>query len=414
MFGSGDRDHRSFHLAHARGNLEEVSVGLATCLMQGIDRNIDTDWIKQSARQLGFSLVGITTPDPPHHLNVYRDWLASGHHAEMGYLEHQDARTKRANPRLLLSDCESIIVTGTSYSLGRTTDHVSTTEPRVAMYALGEDYHQVLVERSHRLVSQIENLVGRSIPHRIYTDTGPLLERELAQRSGLGWIGKNTCLIHPRQGSFFLLAEILLAFPLEPDAPFVEDYCGSCTRCIEACPMNCILPNRTIDASRCISYLTIEKKGSIPQDLRSELGAWVFGCDICQQVCPWNLRFAPPLSDPAFKPRPFLREATLSDFLKLSPQNWRTQLRGSPLERPRRKGLVRNAAVVAGNLADESCTDDLINVLTNDPEPVARAHAAWALGQMDQPQSQQALKSQLTLETNTQVRQEIAEALNQA
>jgi epoxyqueuosine reductase len=379
--------------------------------MQEINRNIDTEWIKQRARQLGFSLVGITTPDPLPHLDVYLDWLDSGHHAEMGYLERQEAIAKRANPRLLLPDCESIIVTGTSYSLNEAVADKSTTDFRVAMYAQGEDYHQVLVERSRNLVSQIEDLVNRSIPHRIYTDTGPLLERELAQRSGLGWIGKNSCLIHPGQGSFFLLAEILLAFPLEPDAPFVDDRCGSCTRCIEACPTNCILPNRTIDANRCLSYLTIEKKGSIPQDLRSELGTWVFGCDICQQVCPWNLRFTPTSSDPAFKLRPFLREASLGDFLRLSPQSWRAQLRGSPLERPRRKGLVRNAAVVAGNLANEYWIDDLIHVLINDPEPVARAHAAWALGQMDQARSEQALRNRLTYETDPEVRQEIAEAL---
>jgi epoxyqueuosine reductase len=412
MVGSGDCDHRSFHFAHARGNLEEVSVELATYSMHGIDRNIDTAWIKQRAYQLGFSLVGITTPDPPDHFNVYRGWLSSGHHAEMGYLERQDATTRRANPRLLLPDCESIIVTGTSYSLGSAASLEGTTDHRIAMYAQGEDYHQVLVERSRRLVSQIEDLIGRSIPHRIYTDTGPLLERELAQRSGLGWIGKNTCLIHPGQGSFFLLAEILLAYPLEPDAPFVDDRCGSCTRCIEACPTNCILPNRTIDASRCISYLTIEKKGSIPKDLRRELGAWIFGCDICQQVCPWNLRFATKSSDPAFEPRPFLREATLEDFLRLSPQSWRTQLRDSPLERPRRKGLVRNATVVAGNLANESWIDDLILVVTNDPEPVARAHAAWALGRMNQARSLQALTSRLPLETDPEVRQEIEEALD--
>ena len=169
---------------------------------------------------------------------------------------------------------------------------------RIASYAHGDDYHDILPARMKELVQFIEEQVGGPVQNRYYTDTGPILERDLAQRAGIGWIGKNTCLINPKQGSYFLLSEILLDLELEPDPPFTTDHCGTCTRCIEACPTDCILPNRTLDARRCISYLTIELKDDIPLELRDKIGDWVFGCDICQQVCPWN-RFAAE-GDPAF------------------------------------------------------------------------------------------------------------------
>ena len=373
--------------------------------------SIDSTWIKHQAHQSGFSLVGITTPQTPPHLDVYHHWLRTGRHAGMDYLARKDAVSKREDPRLLLPECQSIIVTGTSYAMNDTGVNQKSSDFQIAMYALGDDYHKILVERLHALVTEIEKEVGAPIPYRIYTDTGPLLERELAQRCGLGWIGKNTCLINPDQGSYFLLAELLLALPLKPDPPFLHDRCGSCTRCIDACPTDCILPDRTIDAARCISYLTIENKGSIPHELRNSIGDWIFGCDVCQQVCPWNQRFVKTTSDPAFEPRPFLRQARLSDFLRLSQNNWRHALRDSPLERPRRKGLVRNAAIVAGNLADEVRIDDLVNALKDDPEPVARAHVAWALGEIEHPRSKDGLESQLMLESNTDVRAEIVLAL---
>src|SRR5512139_3833352 len=186
---------------------------------------------------------------------------------------------------------------------------------RVAAYAWGEDYHTVLTERLQQLVVFIETHLGSPFPYRIYTDTGPLLERELAQRAGLGWIGKNTCLINPQAGSYFLLGEVLLGVALEPDAPFIADRCGSCTRCLEACPTGCILPDRTIDARRCISYLTIELKGIIPVELRPAIGNWVFGCDICQEVCPWNQRFARTQGEAAFTARPGLSTPRLVDEL---------------------------------------------------------------------------------------------------
>jgi epoxyqueuosine reductase len=371
------------------------------------------NWIKLQAHTLGFTLVGITSPDPPAHLEVYQAWIEAGRHAGMDYLAREDAIAKRGDPRLILPDCQSILVLGTTYPT-HTGEIFSNSGFRIATYALGTDYHSVFNERCTAMIQAIETHLGSDFPHRFYTDTGPLLERELAQRAGLGWIGKNTCLIHPKHGSYFLLAEILLGLNLQPDLPFTPDHCGSCTRCIDACPTHCILPDRTLDASRCISYLTIEHKGSISNDVRPLLGDWLFGCDICQQVCPWNIRFSKQNADPAFQLRPALQDAQLGDFLRLASGSWRISLRDSPLERPRRRGLVRNAAVVAGNQADPGLIADLTYVLHHDPEPLARAHAAWALGQYDSPQIRALLGVHLENEADPQVCREIQNTLDQS
>jgi epoxyqueuosine reductase len=230
------------------------------------------------------------------------------------------------------------------------------------------------------LVQFIEQQVGGPVKNRWYTDTGPLLERDLAQRAGIGWIGKNTCLIHPRHGSYFLLSEILLDLELEPDEPLVTDHCGSCTRCIEACPTDCILPDRTIDASRCISYLTIELKEDIPVELRDKIGDWIFGCDVCQQVCPWN-RFAEE-GDSAFRenrPAP-----TLTEELTLTPQEFNQCFKGSPVKRTKRRGYLRNVAVALGNSGDAMALPVLQNAL-NDEEPMVREHAQWAVNKIQNP-----------------------------
>ena len=244
----------------------------------------------------------------------------------------------------------------------------------IASYAWGQDYHDVLPERMKELVQFIEEQVGCPVKNRWYTDTGPILERDLAQRSGIGWIGKNTCLINPKQGSYFLLSEILLDLDLEPDLPFVTDHCGTCTRCIDACPTDCILPNRTIDATRCISYLTIELKEDIPTELREKIDNWVFGCDICQMVCPWN-RFAGE-GDPAFgNDQPSYE---LTDELAISPQEFNQRFKGSPIKRAKRRGYLRNVAVALGNTGDMHELPVLQNALDHE-EPMIREHAKWAI-----------------------------------
>jgi epoxyqueuosine reductase len=303
--------------------------------------------IKAEAHRLGFSLVGITTPDAPSHLDVYQRWLDAGHHGEMAYLATARALACRADPRQILPECEAILVLGLPYPASPA-EAARPGHGRVASYAWGFDYHDIIPPRLQTLVEFIQAQVGRSIPNRYYTDTGPLLEHELAQRAGLGWIGKNTCLINPRLGSYFFLAEILLGLALPPDPPFPADRCGSCTRCIDACPTACILPDRTLDARRCISYLTIENKGDIPPELRPALGDWVFGCDICQQVCPWN-RFAPPGGDPALAPRPEQARPDLLAELELTPETFKRKFRGTPIQRAKRRGYLRNVAAVVGN-----------------------------------------------------------------
>ena len=286
---------------------------------------------------------------------------------------------------------------------------------RVASYAWGADYHDVLTERLKALVTFIETQVGHPVSNRWYTDTGPILERDLAQRAGLGWIGKNTCLIHPREGSYFLLAEILLGIELDEDSAFLPDRCGTCTRCLHACPTSCILPDRTLDARRCISYLTIELKSPIPVELRSQIGNWVFGCDICQQVCPWNLRFAGQQGDPAFAPRAGLRQPELIQELSLSPQDFNRKFKGSPVKRTKQRGYLRNVAVALGNRAAGSGDADVIaaleSVLRLEPEALVRGHAAWALGQVGSEAARQALEQAEQNEQDEGVLAEIRAAL---
>jgi epoxyqueuosine reductase len=230
------------------------------------------------------------------------------------------------------------------------------------------------------LVAFVETHVGHPIPNRWYTDTGPILERDLAQRAGLGWIGKNTCLINPRLGSYFLLAEILLGIDLEPDPPFEADRCGTCRVCLEACPTHCILPDHTLDARRCISYLTIELKGEIPLDLRERMGEWLFGCDVCQMVCPWN-RFAASAGDPAFAPRPGVACPDLIQEIRLTPQAFNEKFKKSPIKRAKRRGYLRNVAVTLGNAGDSAAIPALERTLQDD-ESLVREHAAWALQQI--------------------------------
>ena len=333
--------------------------------------------IKAKARQLGFILAGVTTPEPPPHISTFENWLAQGHHGTMDYLATDRSRARRANPHEILPECKSILVLATPYSPpspSRRGDGGEVNGGEVASYAWGDDYHDILPARMKELVQFIEAQVGGPLKNRWYTDTGPILERDLAQRAGIGWIGRNTCLIHPKHGSYFLLSEILLDLPLEPDPPFLTDHCGTCRRCIEACPTDCILPDRTIDARRCISYLTIELKDDIPIGLREKIGNWVFGCDVCQMVCPWN-RFADQ-ADPAFEAKsPF---HPLTEELTLSTQEFNQRFKRSPVKRAKRRGYLRNIAVALGNTGDMLALPVLQNALS-DEERIVREHAEWAI-----------------------------------
>jgi epoxyqueuosine reductase len=365
--------------------------------------------IRDEARRLGFILAGVTTPDPPPHLSAFENWLAQGRHASMHYLSTDRSRTHRADPSLILPGCKSILVLAIPYSKPLSSDqHAedaasrpssipppeardassgstgagSDVRGRIASYALGDDYHLVLPERIKAIIAFIESQVGHPVSNRWYTDSGPVLERDLAQRAGLGWIGKNTCLINPKLGSYFLLAEIFLDLELEPDPPLTTDHCGTCTRCIDACPTDCILPDRTLDAGRCISYLTIELKDSIPPALRPLLDQSIFGCDICQAVCPWN-RFASPSGDPAFGESSAFPQPVLAQDLKLTPAEFNRKFKDSPVRRAKRRGYLRNAAVALGNAGSAEDIPALEEAL-KDPEPLVREHAAWAINAINE------------------------------
>ncbi len=343
--------------------------------------------ILNEARRLGFILAGVTTPEPPPHLSVFETWLTKGRQGSMKYLADQSTRARRANPHLILPGCKSILVLAIPYSKPSASSDSRPDEEeqiigQVAAYAWGLDYHIVLPERLKELVDFIEEQVGHHVPNRWYTDTGPILERDLAQRAGLGWIGKNTCLINPRHGSYFLLAEVLLGLELEPDPAFTTDQCGACTRCLEACPTHCILSDRTIDARRCISYLTIELKEEISTELRSSLGKWIFGCDICQMVCPWN-RFAAPEGDATFASRANITSPDLIQELEITPSEFSRKFKNSPVKRAKRRGYLRNVTVAIGNSGNRAAIPVLQKALKND-EPIIRKHAAWALEQLKQ------------------------------
>lgn len=372
-----------------------------------------TERVKQQARQEGFTLVGVTSPDPPAHLDSFIRWIEAGRQGSMHYLGSERAQEARADLRLLLPECQSILVVAMDYLTRPEPDH-SPGQARIAAYALGQDYHHVLETRLRGLVGAIEDLIGSPFPHRIYVDTGPLLERELAQRAGLGWIGKNTCLIHPGRGSYFVIGEILLGIELQPDKPIPHDYCGSCTRCIEACPTGCILPDRTIDARRCISYLTIESRDAVPYELRPLMGSWVFGCDLCQEVCPWNQRFSKLSTSPEFQPRSFLERPLIEDILRLSLDSYRSLFRNSPLKRPKLQGMIRNALIAAGNSADARLVTELTRWLHCTSEPLLSMHAAWALGQMKHPCATAILLRAIEIERDPAVLSEIDRAIEKA
>jgi len=339
------------------------------------------DLIKQEARRLGFVLAGATTPDPPAHIRVLDDWVGHGRHATMSYMSDQRSLERRRDPRLLMPGCKSVLVVATPYSPPQPLDEsnapVGSAGGRIAAYAWGTDYHRLLPHRLGALVSFIENVVGHAVNARSFTDSAPILERELAQRAGLGWIGKNSCLISPKLGSYVLLAELFLDIDLEPDPALSTDHCGSCTRCIQACPTGCILPDRTLDAGRCISYLTIELRDEIPPDLRVAMGQWVFGCDVCQMVCPWN-RFAPVHGDEAFGDHDPLIGVDLANELGGAPQAFEKQYQRTPVKRVKQSGYRRNVAVAMGNRAGREALPALEAAAADEDQLVAR-HAAWAI-----------------------------------
>ena len=333
--------------------------------------------IKAQAFGLGFDLVGICALGPAETADAFDAWLAHGYAGTMAYLPR--GRDKRRDSRRPVPGALSAIVVAMNYG-GR--------EPAgpVARYARGDDYHDVLLERLTSLHRWLDVEVGGPVGGKAYVDTGPVLERDLARRAGLGWFGKNTNLINPSLGSFFFLGALLVEVALAPDPVFESDHCGSCTRCLDACPTDALVAPRVLDATRCISYLTIELKAEIPVELREPIGELLYGCDICQEVCPWNEKFSLPLREDAFRPRSIIAgqgAATLArELLSMRDEDFRIAFKGSPMKRAKLRGLKRNAAIVLGNRGDREDAGALTRAL-DDPEPIVRVHARWALGRLE-------------------------------
>ncbi|HNT53697.1 MAG TPA: tRNA epoxyqueuosine(34) reductase QueG [Anaerolineaceae bacterium] len=368
--------------------------------------------LQELAAQIGLVLLGIGPARPPAaHLAVYDQWLAAGHQAGMAYLARPDTRAGRTDPARLLPGAQSVVVVGLRHSGPPPLATAPGPEfGRIAAYAWGRDYHQVLPEKLQILADCLQaDLPG--LAWKAVTDSAPLLERSLAWQAGLGWIGRNTCLISPQWGSFLLLGELLLDRGLEFEAPFSSDHCGSCQRCINACPTGCIGADRTLDARRCLAYLTIEHKGAIPAELRPALGSQIFGCDICQQVCPWNRKWLDTPGDAALAPRPELVAPRLIPELELGPAAFQARFQETPILRTRRRGYLRNVALALGNSQDTSAVPVLGHVLQMEEEALIRAAAAWALGRINTPAGRQALEEAKKKEGEPEVRVEILAAL---
>jgi len=346
------------------------------------------DRLKAEALRLGFDAVGIAPAVAPPGYPSYLAWLEQGFAAGMGYLHGQAGA--RAHPDRLLEGVRSVVVVAMIYGENEALPG-GPTRGKVARYARGGDYHDVLWRRLEALLAWLRverpGAAGRAV-----CDTAPLLERDFARLAGLGWVGKNTMLIHRRIGSFTVLGTLLTDADLRPDEPFAADHCGTCTRCLDACPTDAFAGPYRLDARRCISYWTIEHKGPMPDEFAGKLDGWAFGCDVCQDVCPWN-RKAPPGREPALRTRPDAAAPDLLDWLDADPDAFRATLKGTALARAKRTGLLRNAALVLGGRRAAEAVPALAERLAADADAVIRCASAWALGRIGTPEALRALDS---------------------
>ena len=332
--------------------------------------------IKLAATGLGFDLCGITSAKPPPNHAEYRHWLAMGYAGEMQYLHRQEPA--RADIQSVLPGAQSVIVVALNYYTG--TKSTSIAQGVVARYAQFDDYHKTMWDRLNKMLTWMTEAFP-GMAGKAYCDTGPITERDLAMRAGVGWIGKHTNLISRKLGNWFFLGQLVVDLSLIPDAPH-RAHCGSCTACLPSCPTNAIVAPYRLDARRCISYLTIELKGSIPVELRPLIGTRIYGCDDCLAACPWN-RFAVASADPAVQPRSDLLLPELIPLLSLSESGFRDKFRNSPIRRTKRRGFLRNVCVALGNTGQPAALPALEHACHTDPEPIVREHAAWAIEQIE-------------------------------
>ena len=367
--------------------------------------------LEELARGAGFDLVGVTRAEPLEEGGErLRQWQEAGMAADMGFM-HRPVELL-ANPKKLQKSARSVVSLGVSYYPGEHPENVAG-GGRVARYAWGRDYHEVIKEKLFRLRGDLEEALGTRIKARGFTDAVPLLERSAAQRAGLGFFGRNSCLIDGNIGSYFFIADLIVDLELEPDEPGTGT-CGRCSRCMDRCPTGAIKAPGVVDARLCISYLTIENRGEIPHGLRPKVGDWAFGCDVCQEVCPYNKTKATKSRWPEFSAGsgagPYLE---IEEVLKIrTDEEFEVRFAGTPLTRPGRAGLLRNCCVAAGNLGSKKAVPVLEDCLRNDSSALVRGHAAWALGEIGD--SGAALREALEEEEDGWCREEIRQALNGA
>lgn len=371
-----------------------------------MDREELTRELKQRAGELGFSLSGVCQAVAPPGAERLDQWLAAGYAGQMHYLA--DRRDAYGDPRHVLDGARSILMLAMNY---RTAEPLApgAGQGRVSRYAWGDvDYHDLIRDRLDALAEFLRERMPAARVRGV-VDTAPLLEREFAQLAGLGWIGKNTLLLNRHEGSWFFLAALLTDVELAYDQPHETDHCGTCRACLDACPTDAFPQPYVLDASRCVSYLTIELRDAIPVELRRGVGDWLFGCDVCQDVCPWNSH-APATRETAFQPQPDTNPLDLIPLFDLDDESFCTRFRHTPLWRPRRRGLLRNAAIVLGNRPTPEAVPALCRGL-NDSEPLVRTACVWALSRYPRKAAAEALQCRREMETDTEVLREIDAAL---
>lgn len=363
--------------------------------------------LKEEAARLGFPLCGAAPAVTPQGVDRLAQWLAAGYAGQMHYLP--DRAEAYTHPQHVLAGARSVLVLAAPYRT-QEPQPVVAGQGRISRYAWGDDYHHVLRRRLHRLCDLLRQRAPGAVARGV-VDTAPLLEREFAQLAGLGWIGKNTLLLNRQWGSWFFLAAVLTDVELHYDPPHALDHCGTCRACLDACPTQAFVDAYVLDARRCISYLTIELREAIPAPLRPGIGDWLFGCDVCQDVCPWNRR-SPVVAEAAFAPRAESNPVELAALFALDEAAFRRRFRDTPLWRARRRGLLRNAAIVLGNRPCPEALPALVRGL-HDAEPLVRGACAWALGRYADPSADEALRQRLAVETDPQVRDELEQALRE-